>query len=688
MSSFQAVNKTTDAVSTALTAITASSSDMSLTKFCEDFLPGRQPADLREAAQIAARVLKADELTTFMSNLYEFVGEIGDKANEQAAWLSGFESKQGHWKKCGYSSYEEYLPTIDASGRVRRMIEAHSRTVERRDRSSQRVMEYWPKSPELHELIRKEDGEEKWQRLSHLAHLTENRPDLAKKCLNLAYANRLAKRKKKKKDTRWFVSADFKEAQNLLGQIGDKEALSLNLDLDAFELKFWRGILMPVDLYPGQVDLDAQGSRVRTITPSVPPDEKGGSGAQLGGLLTGGKEREGRVEEEEGGQESARRGDELGQEKEEGGGKEEGSQEKTAVVVGTVAPVAADLVERESTLLAADASIPDKTATAHVPPPPPTVSFLTELSDELGLFTAAVEKEAPKPPIVPTGRPEPEYPFEQILQELSGGQLERWGSHSDMVVDGFMDWLTVDDPEVRKIVVLEQAMYRHHLGANVGFIPWSIAQQAMRQDPGLYALAVASHPCGLTTLVTHGMPTDSGHYHAETPLAGGLGDLRVALEGRLSGPKVSTNWIAVHDDHCSLTSPELGSWVDLALSNLEAPAFPAFVRLQTVSALGGACVCNRRLDEPEVEEERAIVLGSDRERAAQFVAETRRRIITEVKRAHQVSTRLEMQWYGDSSFYVKHYTGICAGVLQEMRSGKRVGEEGDEQRESKKARES
>lgn len=98
MSSFTAINdvELTGAavLSTALAG--ATSSDSSLAKLYQDYLPGRQPANLREAARVAAVVLKADEFTTFMSSLYEFVGEVGDKANEQAAWLSDFEAKQGH----------------------------------------------------------------------------------------------------------------------------------------------------------------------------------------------------------------------------------------------------------------------------------------------------------------------------------------------------------------------------------------------------------------------------------------------------------------------------------------------------------------------------------------------------------------------------------------------------------------
>ena len=139
------------------------------------------------------------------------------------------------------------------------------------------------------------------------------------------------------------------------------------------------------------------------------------------------------------------------------------------------------------------------------------------------------------------------------------------------------------------------------------------------------------------------------------------------------------------DDHHSLASPELGNWTDLVIASARATDFPAFVRLLAVSALGGACICARRHNEPEVMEEREIVLGEDRERAALFVARTREKIVEEVKRTHQLSKRLEMHWYGDNSFYVKHHARICADLLQGAMGGKRAREGGDESRASERA---
>ena len=76
---------------------------------------------------------------------------------------------------------------------------------------------------------------------------------------------------RKRRDTRWFISTDFRRAQKLVSQTDDREEADLEVDIEGFGLKFWHGILMPIHRYLGQADLDSQGSRIRTITPSVPP---------------------------------------------------------------------------------------------------------------------------------------------------------------------------------------------------------------------------------------------------------------------------------------------------------------------------------------------------------------------------------------------------------------------------------
>ena len=76
---------------------------------------------------------------------------------------------------------------------------------------------------------------------------------------------------RKREETRWFISTNFRRGQELADQINDGEETDLEVDINAFRLKFWFGIRIPIYLHPGHTDLDPQGSRIRTITPSVPP---------------------------------------------------------------------------------------------------------------------------------------------------------------------------------------------------------------------------------------------------------------------------------------------------------------------------------------------------------------------------------------------------------------------------------
>ena len=99
------------------------------------------------------------------------------------------------------------------------------------------------------------------------------------------------------------------------------------MNLETFGLKFWCGIPTPVHLDQCQGDLDSQGNRVRTITPSVPleslrkqralpPAEKESSGAQDGRLGTKGKEKVGEVGEEKKVEEVGEGEEEEGEERE------------------------------------------------------------------------------------------------------------------------------------------------------------------------------------------------------------------------------------------------------------------------------------------------------------------------------------------------------------------------------------
>jgi hypothetical protein len=272
---------------------------------------------------------------------------------------------------------------------------------------------------------------------------------------------------------------------------------------------------------------------------------------------------------------------------------------------------------------------------------------------------------------------------------LTGGQLEKWESERPLVIDGFMDWLLQDDTEVKEIAELEAAMYRHHLGPDTSLPPWSIMNQAMRQDPGLYALVVSLHPSGSTYLVNH---VAHGPSRFLTGVAIGRGrDLLVTLNRpdgeRVRTARLGTNWVHVQNDHRQLDDLDLGNWGDLVLLQLMPNRFAAAVKLHPASALGSACLCTRRLSDPEVWQEREVVLGVDRAAAGLFISQTRAKILTEVKRAYQQMVRLEMSFYGGNSFYIQRDAAICLSIQQGSRSGKRHVAGGvEELRRSKRAR--
>ena len=140
---------------------------------------------------------------------------------------------------------------------------------------------------------------------------------------------------------------------------------------------------------------------------------------------------------------------------------------------------------------------------------------------------------------------------------------------------------------------------------------------------------------------------------------------------------MSTGWVALRGSRRSHADSELGSWESLALLSTRTPEFPSFVRLQAVSAFGGACICPWRLKEPELQKEIEIVLGEDRRRAARFVAEVRGNSILGVKSAHKQSESMERYWYSEDSFYTRRQARVHAE--HERASGEmRAGDSGDE----------
>jgi hypothetical protein len=150
-----------------------------------------------------------------MLEIYHLVGNIPDAANAQVAWLSNFVERNLDWKKLKYKRYNDFLKALDSSGRVRQMIQQHHTAQHKKARATKKLGELGQHYPELQEILSDSSGSEKWMRLTAIANQTSRDPVLAKRCLNLAYVNRLTMLNHKSKENKWYTSGDFQEAKKL-----------------------------------------------------------------------------------------------------------------------------------------------------------------------------------------------------------------------------------------------------------------------------------------------------------------------------------------------------------------------------------------------------------------------------------------------------------------------------------------
>ena len=218
--------------------------------------------------EIAARELSPQNQANFMLEIYDLFGDITDAANAQVAWLSNFAERNLDWKKLKYKRYNDFLKALDRSGRVREMIKQHHSAQQRKARATKKLGDLWQHYPELQEILGDSNGSEKWLRLAAIANQTSRDPELAKRCLNRAYVNRLTKLNRKSKANKWYTSGDFQEAKKLLDN--GCPQLEEGIDYEAMGLKWYRGLVMPLGYYPSMDDRD-HANRLRTISPSVPP---------------------------------------------------------------------------------------------------------------------------------------------------------------------------------------------------------------------------------------------------------------------------------------------------------------------------------------------------------------------------------------------------------------------------------
>ena len=72
----------------------------------------------------------------------------------------------------------------------------------------------------------------------------------------------------------------------------------------------------------------------------------------------------------------------------------------------------------------------------------------------------------------------------ELLEELSRGSGHRWAQTQEMCLQGCLDWLLRDDPEVVEMLRNERDMYRHHHKRELWDTRMSLANQAAGQDLG------------------------------------------------------------------------------------------------------------------------------------------------------------------------------------------------------------
>jgi hypothetical protein len=237
----------------------------------------------------------------------------------------------------------------------------------------------------------------------------------------------------------------------------------------------------------------------------------------------------------------------------------------------------------------------------------------------------------------------------ELLAELSGGSGRRWAQAQELRLQGSLDWLLKDDPEVVEMLRNERDMYNHHHKQELWDPRMSLANQAARQDPGLYALVVACLGTGNHRLVTSPCKGE-GSIVTEVLLDDPEGNLHIAAQPSApGGRRLIVEWSAVSDDGKSVNGKATSSWgryVVLSHSTWQGGERGTTVRLRDVNALGAALLCRQSWDHPSVLRICSILLGKDRVAARAFIQAARESILSQLKFAYRELERTEKFWYG------------------------------------------
>jgi len=126
----------------------------------------------------------------------------------------------------------------------------------------------------------------------------------------------------------------------------------------------------------------------------------------------------------------------------------------------------------------------------------------------------------------------------------------------------------------------------------------------------------------------------------------------------------------IHPDHLTLENPGNLDWNEVAACHrdLEAPVrgvggempthsvppfrFPAALLMESSYALGDALLGRRKWNDPEVLLERDILLGADDNKANQYIAEKRRKLLSKFHKAFAKLEAIERSEFGENSFFL------------------------------------
>ena len=180
----------------------------------------------------------------------------------------------------------------------------------------------------------------------------------------------------------------------------------------------------------------------------------------------------------------------------------------------------------------------------------------------------------------------------QLMEVLSKGWAAKWKLTEEIVIEGGLDWLLFADVEVGTI---PRKGYAEHYGREPLEVRTFLANQELRQDPALYALAVCCLSNGNSHLITS--PVDDSHAAlcAEVQLFAGQGDVKFTT--RAHAPtccRLAISWVQVSRGGTRLLPRASKSW---ALYSVVIHAITRSREMPTLARLRSAATSVLRLSD-------------------------------------------------------------------------------------------